>query len=67
MREGDRWSVTDLNARSGGGTRLSTAAGVDILAAAYADLLDLPIPADATAPLGEDVLVVRQPSEYVVR
>jgi carbamoylphosphate synthase large subunit len=67
MREGDRWSVTDLNARSGGGTRLSTAAGVDILAAAYADLLDLPLPADATAPLREDVFAVRQPSEYVVR
>jgi carbamoyl-phosphate synthase large subunit len=67
MREGGRWSVTDVNARSGGGTRLSTAAGVDILAAAYADLLDLPLPADALAPLAADVFAVRQPSEYVVR
>jgi carbamoyl-phosphate synthase large subunit len=67
MREGDRWSVTDVNARSGGGTRLSTAAGVDLLAAAYADLLDLPLEPGATAPLEEDVFAVRQPSEYVVR
>ena len=67
MREAGRWSVTDVNARSGGGTRLSSAAGVDILAGAYADLLDLPLPADALAPLAEDVFAVRQPSEYVVR
>jgi carbamoylphosphate synthase large subunit len=67
MREGDRWSVTDVNARSGGGTRLSGAAGVDILAAAYADLLDLPLEPGATALLEEDVFAVRQPSEYVVR
>lgn len=67
MRLDGGWVVTDVNARSGGGTRMSTAAGVDILGAVYADQLGLPFDATAAlAPLAEDVYVVRQPDEFVV-
>jgi carbamoylphosphate synthase large subunit len=63
----DRWCITDLNARPGGGSRLSTAAGVDILGASYAEILDQPFDiAGALQPLSEDTYVVRQYDEYVV-
>jgi ATP-grasp in the biosynthetic pathway with Ter operon len=61
------WKVTDVNARPGAGTRLSTAAGVDVLGAVYADLLALPFDADAAlGELDRDVYAVRQFDEYVV-
>lgn len=68
MRDGsDEWCVTDLNARPGGGSRMSTAAGVDILGASYAEILDRPFDiVDALEPLSGDTFVVRQYNEYVV-
>jgi carbamoyl-phosphate synthase large subunit len=63
----DQWCVTDANARSGGGARLSTAAGVDVLGASCAELLDRPLPATgALDRLPQDTFVVRQYDEYVV-
>lgn len=67
MRLGGEWVVTDVNARPGAGTRLSSAAGVDILGAVYADLLGCPFDAaEALRQLDRDVHVVRQFDEYVV-
>lgn len=61
------WAVTDLNARVGAGARLSTAAGVDLLGAVYADLLDLDLDLDrALGRLDRDVYAVRQFDEYVI-
>ncbi len=65
--DGGDWAVTDVNARPGAGSRLSTAAGVDILGAVYADLLELPFAAEEElAALDRDVYVVRQFDEYVI-
>lgn len=67
MRLGGEWVVTDVNARPGGGTRLSSAAGVDILGAVYADLLGCTFDAaEALRQLDRDVHVVRQFDEYVI-
>jgi hypothetical protein len=67
MRRGDGWVVTDVNARPGAGTPLSTAAGVDVLGAVYADLLGCPFDRDeGLARLSRDVYVVRHFDELVV-
>jgi carbamoylphosphate synthase large subunit len=68
MRGGDGgWRLTDVNARTGAGTPLSVAAGVNLLGAAFADLLALPFDFEReTAPLAADVCAVRQLHEYVV-
>jgi carbamoylphosphate synthase large subunit len=67
MRLDGGWAVTDVNARTGGGTRMSSAAGVDVIGAVYADLLGLPFDGAAElAPLPGDVYVVRQPDELIV-
>lgn len=68
MRDPARgWVITDVNARPGGGTPMSTAAGVDVLGAALAELLELPFELDrALAPLAKPCFVVRQYEEYVV-
>ena len=67
MRLDGGWAVTDVNARPGGGTRMSSAAGVDILAAVYADQLGLSFDPEASlALLATEVFVVRQPDEFVV-
>jgi carbamoylphosphate synthase large subunit len=61
------WRVTDVNARPGAGTPLSTAAGVDVLGAACAELLGRCFDYErALARLPHEVLVVRQLHEYVV-
>jgi hypothetical protein len=68
MRGGDgEWLLTDVNARPGAGGRLSTAAGVDVLGAVYADLLGLPFDLERTMrKLERDVHVVRGFDEYVI-
>jgi carbamoylphosphate synthase large subunit len=43
MRGPDGWEVTDINPRPGGATPMSAAAGVDVTAAAFADLWGLPV------------------------
>lgn len=65
--EDGEWLVTDVNARPGAGARLSAAAGVDVLGAVYADLLDLPFDRErALRKLDADVYAVRQFDEYVI-
>jgi carbamoyl-phosphate synthase large subunit len=65
--EGGGWCVTDVNARPGAGARLSGAAGVDVLGAVYADLLELPFDSErALRGLEHDVYAVRQFDEYVI-
>jgi len=63
-----RWTITDLNARPGAGGRLSTAAGVDVLGAVYADLVGLPFDLEARTMrrLEHDVYVIRQFDEHIV-
>jgi hypothetical protein len=65
---GGEWRVTDLNARPGAGGRLSTAAGVDVLGAVYADHMRAPFDYEARTmrPLDEDVYVIRQFDEYII-
>lgn len=61
------WWVTDVNARPGAGARLSKAAGVDVLGAVYAGLLELPFDRElALRRLDHDVYAVRQFDEYVI-
>ena len=65
--EDGEWWLTDVNARPGAGGRLSTAAGVDVLGAVYADLLGLPFDLERTMRrLEQDVHVVRGFDEYVI-
>jgi carbamoyl-phosphate synthase large subunit len=58
--------VTDINPRPGAGTRLSVAAGVDILAATLADRLGLPV-APFLPQLPHERFVARQYTEHVLR
>lgn len=65
MHDGDgRRLITDLNARPGGGTRMTVAAGVDVLCAPFADLWELPV-SDLMSPLQDDRIVVRHFEETV--
>lgn len=65
--DGGEWRVTDVNARPGAGTRLSSAAGVDVLGALCADLLGREFAFDrALGRLDREVFAVRQFDEYVV-
>jgi carbamoylphosphate synthase large subunit len=60
------WVVTDVNPRPGAGTRMSTAVGVDFLAANLADAWGIEV-TDALLPvLKTDRYVVRQHAEYVL-
>ncbi len=65
---GGDWTITDLNARPGAGARLSTAAGVDVLGAVYADLTGLPFDLEARTMrrLEDDVYVIRQFDEHII-
>jgi carbamoylphosphate synthase large subunit len=58
------WRVTDVNPRSGGGTRMSAAIGCDFMAANVADFLKQPAGA-LLRPRALPRIVVRQHAEYV--
>lgn len=58
------WRVTDVNPRSGGGTRMSAAIGSDFMAANVADFLEEPV-GDLLRPRSLPQFVVRQHAEYV--
>lgn len=60
-----RWQITDINPRPGAGTRLTVAAGVEILAAGLAALWGLDV-APFLPPLPRPTFVLRQYAEYVV-
>lgn len=64
MRLEGRWVVTDLNARPGAGTRLTTAAGVNLLGAMFAHHFGEPW--EHLVPrLSQPRFVLRQYAEYV--
>jgi hypothetical protein len=67
MRTQDGWAVTDLNFRPGAGTALTCAAGVDVLAAAFACRWGEDYKTFLAQPLPEQGLfVTRQYSEFVM-
>lgn len=66
MRLGGDWVVTDLNARPGAGTRLTVAAGVDVLGAMFAYHFGEPF-GHLLGKLPHERFVVRQYAEYVTR
>lgn len=66
MRLGGEWVVTDLNARPGAGTRLTVAAGVDLLGAMFAYHFGEPFES-FLGRLPHERYVVRQYAEYVTR
>jgi hypothetical protein len=66
MRRGGQWVVTDLNARPGAGTRLTVAAGVDVLGAMFAYHFGEPFE-HFLGRLPHERFVVRQYAEYVTR
>lgn len=59
------WMITDINPRPGAGTRLTVAAGVDLLAAGFADLWGAD-PRPFIPSLSAEYFVVRQYAEYVL-
>lgn len=66
MRLEGAWVVTDLNARPGAGTRLTVAAGVDVLGAMFHRRFGLPY-AHLVGRLPAERIVVRQYAEFVTR
>lgn len=66
MRLDGAWVVTDLNARPGAGTRLTVAAGVDVLGAMFAYHFGEPF-GHLLGRLPHERFVVRQYAEYVTR
>jgi predicted ATP-grasp superfamily ATP-dependent carboligase len=58
------WEITDVNCRPGAGTRLSAAAGVDVLSAWFADRWGED-PARFLRPLSRECFVVRSYQEWV--
>lgn len=66
MRLDGAWVVTDINARPGAGTRLTVAAGVDVLGAMFAYHFGEPFEA-MIGRLPHERIVVRQYAEYVTR
>jgi len=65
VAEGE-WRVTDINPRSGAGTRLTVAVGVEILAAAIADRFGVDF-SEMLPALDDEHFVVRQYTEHVLR
>lgn len=59
------WAITDVNPRPGAGTRMTVAAGVDVLAAMMADAWGED-PGVFLGPLAGERFVTRQYTEYAV-